>query len=61
MSKIHFKGGWPINQTSYEIDFNKVTTIEDIKLILEGMLLEVTSSYVGFEGLEHLLKVKEEV
>jgi hypothetical protein len=42
----------------YPIDYNKVKTIEDIKLILSKMSLGVMSNVPDFEELKHILSDK---
>ena len=42
--------------TQHEIDFDKVKTIADIKLILKGMYFIIYDNNEHFESLKHLLK-----
>ena len=46
-----------VNKIDFKIDFKKVKTINDIKLLLEGMDLVYTpKSEEFFERVKHLLK-----
>lgn len=40
----------------YEIDFEKVNTLEDVKDILKGLDLTFSTGYRNLERIKHLLK-----
>ena len=40
----------------YKIDFDKVKTIDDIKLLLEAVDITVFSHYGRYDEIKHLLK-----
>ena len=40
----------------YEIDFEKVNTLEDVKDILKGLDLIFSTGYKNLDKIEHLLK-----
>lgn len=40
----------------YEIDFEKVNTLEDVKDILKGLDLKFSTGYKNLDKIEHLLK-----
>lgn len=44
----------------YKIDFDKVKTFEDMKLILESLDLSYTEECVGLQKIKHLLKPIED-
>jgi sporulation protein YlmC with PRC-barrel domain len=49
-----------INPTNYyKIDFDKVKTIKDIKLILSALQIAFSESYENFEDIKHLLKEED--
>lgn len=42
--------------TQYEVDWDKVETIDDIKLILKSSYIIINDNYEGFKKVKHLLK-----
>lgn len=40
----------------YEIDFEKINTVEDVKDILKGLDLTFSTGYRNLERIKHLLK-----
>jgi len=45
-----------IAETYHEIDYDKVNSVEDIKLILNALGIKFTSNHPKFDTLEPLLK-----
>jgi DNA-directed RNA polymerase len=48
------------NEQIYVIDFDKVNTIEDIKVVLDGLRILFNSSAPAFEQLQPYLKPLED-
>ena len=42
--------------TTWELDFDKIQNVEDIKTILKAISFRFTSSHPGFDEFIHLLK-----
>ena len=42
--------------TQYHIDFDKVQTIDDIKVILDSLYLIIYDNHENFDKIKHLLK-----
>lgn len=45
-----------INNTSKQIDCTKITSIEEIKLILDSLNLYMNEDCIHYDKLKHLLK-----
>jgi len=45
---------------AYEIDYDKIESIEDVKKILKLLNFSFTKAIIELEGLEHLTKLKED-
>jgi len=45
-----------IAETYHEIDYDKVNSVEDIKLILNALGIKFTSNHPKFDTIEPLLK-----
>jgi len=43
----------------YELDIEKVKTIDDIKVLLEAMQISFTNTHPAFDNIEKYLKPKE--
>jgi hypothetical protein len=41
---------------SYQIDFDKVNTLEDIKSLIKGLNITFTKDLQNFEDIKHLVK-----
>jgi hypothetical protein len=41
---------------SYQIDFDKINTIEDIKVLFKGLNITFTKGLQNFEDIKHLVK-----
>ncbi len=41
---------------SYQIDFDKINTIEDIKTLFKGLNITFTKDLQNFEDIKHLVK-----
>lgn len=50
----------PLDFTTWEIDFDNVKDVEDIKTILKAISFRFTNSHPGFEEFIHLLKKVDE-
>lgn len=42
--------------TQYEVDFDKVKTIADIKLIMKSLYFIIYDNHEEFDNIKHLLK-----
>ena len=49
-----------IKTDKYQLDFDKIKTIEDIKLVLKELKIEVYESSEAFTNLKHLLLIGKE-
>jgi uncharacterized protein YdeI (YjbR/CyaY-like superfamily) len=47
-------------QESYQIEFDKVNTIEDVKLILKAIDIRFTEQYGNLKDITHLIKKVDE-
>jgi len=53
-------GAVPINNKWYVIDYDKVKTIDDIKIILKAMDIGISDLNPNFHEMKYFLKLKDE-
>lgn len=49
----------PVDFTTYEIDFDKVKTVDDVNTILKAISFQFLNSHTAFDEFKHLLKRNE--
>ena len=49
----------PMDFTTYEIDFDKMKTVDDVNTILKAVSFRFLNSHTGFDEFKHLLKRSE--
>ena len=56
MTEDEIRNASYITETYYEIDYDKVNTVEDIKLILNALGIKFTSNHPKFNTIEPFFK-----